>query len=551
MSLDYESKTTAPKKHASFVSAAKIISLLTLASRILGVLRESIAARIFGAGVMASAFAVAFTVPNLFRRLFGEGALSAAFIPLYAKAIKEHDDAEARRFASGAVNLLILILVTLTLAGEALLWGLSFLQMPPDRYIALQLTAIMLPYMILICAAAFLGAILNVHRRFAAIAAAPIVLNIALIATTLWGARLFNMNTGLGQFHAMLLVSVGVLVAGAFQVAMLAPSLRTIGFRFDFHAGLWTPAIRRMVTLSIPVALGAGVLQISTLLDRGISFLLAQSYDNSGRLVSHFHLLGHTFTYPMVSGAAARLAWAQYLYQFPLGVFAIALATAIFPMLAADALEKDRTKFKEGLRKGIAVTLWEGLPASIGLIFVAGPAVQLLFERGRFLPQDTAWTALSVQVYSIAVWAYSLQQILNRAYYALHDTVTPLVMSIVTLAVNLIVEIPLVWTRLGEAGMAAGTTASFILQAVVMLWMLNRRVGGLELRQITGHVLKVLIATAVMTLACCAVKLAPIFHADLSKKTALLRLCILVAVGGITYLAACWSLGIRHPAPRR
>ncbi|MFI5381115.1 MAG: murein biosynthesis integral membrane protein MurJ [Tepidisphaerales bacterium] len=551
MSLDYESKTAATKKHPSFGSAAGMISLLTLASRILGVLRESIAARIFGAGVMASAFAVAFTIPNLFRRLFGEGALSVAFIPLYSRAVKEEDEAEARKFASGAVNLLILILVALTLVGEGILWGLSFMEMPPDRYLTLKLTAIMLPYLIFICGAAFLGAILNVHRRFAAIAAAPIVLNIALICTTLWGARLFNMNTGIGQFKAMLLVSVGVLVAGAFQVVMLAPSLRAIGFRLDLRAGLWTPAIRRMVTLSIPVALGAGVLQLSTLLDRGISFLLAQSYDDTGRLVSHFDLFGHTFTYPMVSGAVARLAWAQYLYQFPLGVFAIALATAIFPMLATDALDKDRTKFKEGVRKGIAVTLWEGLPASIGLILVAGPAVQLLFERGRFTSTDTEWTALSVQVYSIAIWAYSLQQILNRAYYALHDTVTPLVMSIVTLAVNLVVEIPLLWTSLGESGMAAGTTVSFILQAVVMLWMLNRRVGGLELKKISGYVLKVILATAVMTLACCAVKLTPIFHGDLSRKTALLRLFIIVAVGGITYLGSCWAMGIRNPAPRR
>ncbi len=287
------------------------------------------------------------------------------------------------------------------------------------------------------------------------------------------------------------------------------------------------------------------------MLDRSISFLLAQSYDDTGRLVSQFELFGRTFTYPMVNGAAARLAWAQYLYQFPLGVFAAALATAIFPMLSADALQQDKTRFKEGLRKGIAVTLWEGLPASVGLILVAAPAVQLLFERGRFTATDTQWTTLSVQVYSIAIWAYSLQQILNRAYYALHDTLTPLLMSIVTLLVNLVVEIPLLWTSLGEAGMAAGTTASFILQAVLMLWMLNRRVGGLELRRIAGHLARVIVATALMTLACWALKHAPFFPADLSKKTALLRLCLFVGVGGTTYLAACWAMGIRNPAPRR
>ncbi len=347
------------------------------------------------------------------------------------------------------------------------------------------------------------------------------------------------MHTAAGQVRAIYFVSCSVLVAGVLQVAMLVPSLRAVGFRF--HLGsFWTPAIRNMLRLSVPVALGAGVLQVSVLLDRGISLLLAQSVDSAGHLVASFSLFGHEIRYPMVLGAAARLNWAQYLYQFPLGVFAIALATAIFPTLAADAMNDDKHKFRDVLLRGIRITLWEGLPASVGLILVAQPAVQLLFERGQFTVADTTLVAASVRMYSIAIWAFSIQQILNRAYYALHDNWTPLVMAVVTLAINLVVEIPLLWP-MGEAGMAAGTTVSYIVQAIVMLAILQRRVGSLNLRQITPYVINLLIATALMAIACIAIQKAPFFPRDISRKTALLRLGIIMAAGAVTYLG---TLGV-------
>ena len=195
-------------------------------------------------------------------------------------------------------------------------------------------------------------------------------------------------------------------------------------------------------------------------------------------------LFHHAWNYPLAIGAAARLNWAQMLYQFPLGVFATAVATAIFPSLSIDAHDQGREKFKRVLRQGILFTLFEGLPASIGLILVRYPTVRLVFQHGSFTPRDTEWVALSVVFYAAAIWAFSLQQVLNRAYYSLHDTMTPLILSVITIAVNTAVEIPLSFTRLHEAGIAAGTLASFALQAVVMLIMLDRKIGGLGLASI-------------------------------------------------------------------
>ncbi len=549
--------TAAPSqaKSHSVLRSAKLISALTLLSRLLGLLRESIAARYFGAGIVSSAFTVAFTIPNLFRRLFGEGALSAAFIPLYSQSLKSDPPEHTARFASDSVNLLIAILALLTLFGEGLLLILALtLKLSPDRLLALKLTAVMLPYALFICAAAFLGAILQTHRRFGLTAFSPVLLNVALIASTVAGAYWFGVKDPAQQSRAIFVVAVAVLLAGAAQVLIVLPDLRAVGFRFQPRLNFWTPAVRKMLHLSIPVALAAAVLQASTLLDRFVAFLLARPLDPAGHPVPHFTLLGHTFSYPLATGAAARLAWAQYLYQFPLGVFAIALATAIFPALSSDALDADPERFKSSLRRGIRLTLLEGLPCSLGLFLVATPAVQLLFERGQFKSPDTALVARALQVFSLAIWAFSLQQILNRAFYALHDTRTPLTLSIVTALVDLSLKLSLIW-RYGEAGMAAGTAVSFTLQTLLMLSILNRRVrGGLGLPSLLPDALKLLAATALMTLACLAVQRLPFYPADLSKRTALFRLLLLMSIGAATYALACLALRVHdlsHLLPNR
>jgi putative peptidoglycan lipid II flippase len=233
------------------------------------------------------------------------------------------------------------------------------------------------------------------------------------------------------------------------------------------------------------------------------------------------------------------------MYQFPLGVFAIALATAIFPKLSSDAHEIDRGQFKSILRRGLEACLFIGLPASVGLIVVREPATRLLFQHGQFTDTDARWVALSTALYSSAIWAFSIQQILNRAYYALHDTVTPLVLSVVTLVVNLAVEIPLLWTPLGESGMAAGTAVSFALQSVVMLHLLRRRVGLLGLSKSVRPVAKMIVATLLMWGACVAIQSAPIYPHGGKKIAWAIQLTVLMLVGGGVYVAACAAMGIR------
>jgi putative peptidoglycan lipid II flippase len=544
----------ADERAGGFVRHAKLISALTLLSRILGMAREGVVSNYFGAGIVSSAFAVAFKIPNLFRKLLGEGALSAAFIPLYAQAIKSGDPEEANKFAAAAVNLLALVLVGLTVVGEAGLWATAhFVELRAENLLIVRFTAIMLPYVVLICGTAFLSGILQVHRRFAMPALAPVLLNVVHIAVMIIGARILLLSHAAGAQQVALQTRLAywlagfVLVAGVGQIAMLLPGLRDVGFRFVWVGSLWTPLIRKMFRLSVPVALGLGVLQISVILDTGITVWLTRGADPAEKL----HLWGRVIAYPLALGAVARLNWAQILYQFPLGVFATALATAIFPGLSADAHDRDREKFNRILRHGILFALFEGLPASVGLILVRYPAVRLLLERGSFTADDTRWVAMSVAFCLAAIWACSLQQILNRAYYALHDTTTPLVMAIVTIVVNTAVEIPLCFTGLGESAMAVGTLASFAIQAVVMLILLDRKAGGLRLASIATAAAKMAAATALMAFACLAVQKTAFYpqtdgHHAVSHLTSLVQLVILMVVGGATYAAAAWALGLKR-----
>lgn len=534
-----------PNATPSFVAHARVIGAITFGSRILGLVREMIVAKYIGPGPTLDAFKYAFVLPNLFRKLLGEGALSAAFIPLYSRALRgDADDANA--FAARAVTLQLLILLAITVVGEAALFAaLSLATFRPETRLGLKLAMVMLPYVIFVCAAALLGGILQVHRRFVATTATSVLLNALMIVAILAAAARFDFATPDGQRAAVWALSLSVLVAGVAQAALLAPSLRACGFRFRPSGDFWSPDVRRMLRMSVPVALGLGVLQIGVVLDKQISLMMSPQSDGQAT----GHLFGLSYALPMAAGALSRLDLAQYLYQFPLGVFGIAIATALFPQLSGDAHDADLGPFRAALSRGITASMFIGLPASAGMALVALPAVRLLFEGGETTYADAQWIARSTAIYSTVIWAFSVQQILNRGYYALHDMRTPLVWGILNLLINLVVEIPLLWT-MGESAMAVGTVASFLVQTTAMTWLLSRRV-GLPLREIAPALVKMTLATLVMIAACAPVRWVPTWPA--TKAGFALELFATMAVGGAAYFAACAAFGlpIAHLLPAK
>src|SRR5262245_20010135 len=285
------------KPARSFVFHAKLIGAITFLSRLVGLLREMIAYRYFGDTGVWAAWKVAFTVPNLFRKLLGEGALSAAFVPLYAQAVERNEN--SNDFAAASVNVLTALLVALTILGEAILIALLlFCDWSPNNLLVLRFSVVMLPYVTLVCLTAFLGGILQVHHRFAAFSFTAVVLNVCLIVIIVAVARSFDLTDRAQQITAAYWLSAGVLVAGVVQMVMLFPSLSAAGFRFRIMWRCGTPAVKQLMLLTLPLAGGAGVLQIGVMLDKGIGQFFASQTG-----YTTFDFFGHAVRLPLIEGA--------------------------------------------------------------------------------------------------------------------------------------------------------------------------------------------------------------------------------------------------------
>ncbi len=461
-----------------FVGHALLVGLLTLVSRMLGLVRDAVLAACFGMSAITDAFWIGFVVPNLFRRLFGEGALTAAFIPVYTREL-HRDPVAARRLASLCVASLLIGLGVVTVLGEALLGALiAHGGWSADSALALRLTAIMLPYMPMVCAVALLGGVLQVHRRFGPAAAAPIILNVTMIAASIAAAAWVGDEAQLRD--AIGWVAVSVIAAGVLQLAWLLVTAWGVSpATSSVREAL--PALRAVLWAMVPMALGLAVFQINTLLDSLIAWTLSPKQGGPAEL----ELFGEQIAYPIQSGAVTGLQFAQRLYQFPLGVFGIAIATAIFPALTRTAASRSTDlevtgqvqsdAFASILRQGLRLTVFVGLPASVGLILVRIPLARVIFERRQFTLDDSLRVATILAGYASAVWAYSMTHVLTRAFYAVDDTRSPLRASLVMMLANFVLNLVLVWS-LGAAALAWSTAACAVGQVVILMRMVGRYV---------------------------------------------------------------------------
>ncbi len=541
---------------AGFVGHAIVVGLMTFASRITGLVRDSVLAAVFGLGSAADAFFIGFLVPNLFRRLFGEGALSAAFIPHYTDLLRR-DPGAARRFATLCLTALTLLLTVVTLLGELLLLAMLARDGWTDHArLAMELTMVMLPYMPLICLVAVIGGVLQVHGKFGAPAAAPVLLNLAMIAGAAW---VLWEPAGGGARRTAFVIAWSVVVAGVLQLAwQVAAMLRVTSFATG--AAGTGDAFRGMMRMMLPMVLGLAIFQINAFTDSLIAFVLAAREGGA----AHGTILGWTFAYPMDAGAVAALQWAQRLYQFPLGVFGIAVATAIFPALASAAPAlgvggagdpaKPRAAtgvepFARILRQGLRLTVFIGLPASAGLILLRVPLARVVFERGEFTLEDARRVATILAGYSASIWAYSMTHVLTRAFYAMKDSKTPLKVSLVMVAFNLGLNFTLIWP-LGAAGLAWATATSAAIQSAVLLVLLGRRVPSL----VDGYVLRGWGRTAILTAVMVAALLPFVLFLDLETPgfthTAAV-LMGLVFLGMAIVLIGAWITGAEELAVLR
>jgi putative peptidoglycan lipid II flippase len=445
--------------HATLGASVRTVSLLTIGSRIGGLVRDVVTVRLFGDTWIGSAFAAAWTAPNLFRRLFGEGALAAAFLPEYT-ALERDDPEAARRFASRAMRWLVGVTGALTVLVEVLVLLLLFL-LPPhqERDLSLRLILVMMPFMPMVCATAILASMLQTHGRFAPGAAAPILLNGGLVAA----AAPFLFSSDPDAVLAAYVLSAATLVTGVLQVLWTLAALRPFVRWTRQIAGTGGP-LRRMLRRFGPVVIGLGTIQINSAIDTAIAMwpIWAEG----------FTFLGHAS--PMDQRSNAILTYTQRLYQFPLGVFGIAVATAAFPMLARAA--KQTGTFMDTLRRAMRLSLFIGVPASVGLVLVRHDLIGVVYTGGNGFSEDGARRSAAVLVgYAVAVWAYSLNHVCTRAFYARGDTRTPMKVAMGAVGLNLALNLALIWS-LREAGLAWATGASAVVQCAVLLWIMARRV---------------------------------------------------------------------------
>ena len=527
---------TYPERHP-LISAARVTALGTLVSRVLGMVRDIATASLFGlaSGGVMDAFVVAIRIPNLFRRLFAEGALAASYLPVFTDVL-ENDRRRAWELASVTMTWLAVFLIALLLAAEAvcgLVW-LAWGDMP-GMDLLLGLTATMLPYMVWLCLAAQVAATLHALSHFATSALAPALLNICWLIAVWAIAPRFAPDE-----HAQAYVlAVAVLIAGVLQWGVQFCVLRSKGFRFAYNWSSSRKDLLRIITSMGPMVLGLAVTQVNTLLDSLIAWGLAASPHGPQNIV----WLGESVAYPMRQGSAAAVYYGERLYQFPLGVLGIAVATAIYPLLSRHAARGDRQRLGNDLTLGIRLVLLLGIPAGTGLIVLAQPLAKLLFQHGRFTAEDTTRTAWMISCYAAGVWAYCGLPVIVRGYYALGDRITPVRIGLAAVALNLTLNLTLIWP-LAERGLAVATAFSASTQVVILAVIFSRYKSPLAWRAVALTLLRTLFATLLMAVAGYATLWA--FGPAEGTAVEIIRVAVTLVVAATVFMISVWACGGRE-----
>lgn len=452
----------------SLMQSAGLIGLLTLMSRVLGFARDVISAKIFGTSGAWDAFLLAFTLPNFLRRLVGEGALASAFVPVYSEVLKERGREEADRVANIVFTLLSCFLGVFLLLITALIqWILSTFELPGKIELTLKLLQILFPYILFLGHVALSMGTLYCHKHFFTPSLAPVLLNIFWIFGVLWVCPLAGSLEG--KAH---LLAVTVLLSSVAQLGIQLFPLKKLGFRVRFIFEWFHPAIRKIYGLLLPSIMGFAVTQVSILIDMALAFLLGD-------------------------GANASLWYGNRLMQFPLGLFGIAMGTALLPTFSEQAAEKNLGQVGETLSFSLRTTFFIVVPASVGLIFLRTPIVQVLFERGNFDALSTARTAATAAFYSIGLFGYSGQKMMTSVFYAIQDTKTPFLVSALAVAVDVVLNLVLMWP-LREGGLALATAISGILNFLVLIFLFKKKVAELDLARIARSFTKIVLLSLAM-----------------------------------------------------
>lgn len=506
---------------ASLLKSSGIVGGATLLSRLLGFVRDVLQATLFGAGAAMDAFFIAFRIPNLFRRMFAEGAFQQAFVPVLQQTREQGNDEDVRRLldvVAGTLGGILLVLTAASVLGAPLLMGLfapGFRDDAEQFDTAVRLLRWMMPYLMCMSLAALCSGVLNAYGRFAMPALAPVWLNICLIAAALWYAP------------SVQSLAVAVLAAGVIQLGFLLPSIMRLGLMPRPRWGWRDPQVRRIVVLMLPILLGASISQLSLLVDSIIASFLPQT------------------------GSVSWLWYADRLMEFPLGVFSVAIATVILPNLASSFAIRDDAAFTATLDWALRLVLLLGLPAALGLFLLAGPLLSTLFQYAAFTARDVSMSAWALSAYAFGFLGFSFVKILIPGFYARQQTKTPLRLGMIAFGAGILlsISVTLLLLRLDfiapHAGIALSTAMAAWLHAG-LLFIHLRRDGSYQPAAGWGrYLLQLAVATTAMGvfLAQFAGPLDAWTSATASWRIP--RLAFLVVGGALVYFTALLACGLR------
>ena len=462
----------------AFLRNIATVGGLTLVSRVLGFLRDILIAAFLGAGPIADVFFVAFKLPNFFRRLFAEGAFSAAFVPIFSGQLAQHGRTLAMAFAAQAASVLLCVLLVLVLLSEiAMPWFMhvlapGFADDPEKFALAVDLSRITFPYILFISLVSLQGGVLNTLDRFAAMAATPVLLNLCLITALVGFSQGGFLQTEVPPGYAL---AWGVAAAGVVQLVWLTAALKREGVVLRLPRPRLTPEIRHLLKLFFPVALGAGVYQVNLVIDVIIASLLP-------------------------SGAISFLYYADRVNQLPLGVVGIAVGTALLPLLSRQVKNGEYEAALKSQNRAIEYALFFTLPAAAALMTLSLPVVTVLFERGAFSAANALATAQALTAFAIGLPAYVLVKVLVPGYFAREDTRTPIQIAIAAMVLNVVLSLVLM-NFLAHVGLALATALSAWFNAAMLARGLKKR-GHLTVDvQLRRRVAWMLLSSAIMALA--------------------------------------------------
>ncbi len=478
-------------EHKQLTKNAGKTAFGTSISRVLGYVRDMLVANLFGAGMFADAFYAAFRIPNLFRRLFGEGSFSAAFVPVFSEYLHTKDKSETQKFLNATFTALLLVLLVITVLGmffapvlvKIIAWG--FTDDPEKMQLTIELTRLMFPFIFFVCLAAFLLAILNTLHSFFLPALAPAALSCSEIVYMLALAPLFSPGN---QIKGL---AISVIAGGALHFVLQYPKLKTLGWHLKLQFKTVTsadkdtianeekqanpalpfykhPGIKKIAFLMIPSVIGLSVDQINSFVDTICASFLA-------------------------SGSITSLYYSNRLMQLPLAIFGLALASVSLPAMSKAYAQKDITTLKNSLNYSVRFTIFTLLPAAVGLMVIGLPVVKLLFEHGKFDAAASLMTNQALFYYSLGLPAYAMAKIFANAFYSFQDTKTPVKTALWSMILHVILCVLLMYP-MGVGGLALATAVASYFNLLLLVLRLRKRIGKLGLKKIVTSSLKSVVA---------------------------------------------------------